>query len=31
MDTHLSTVSNRLNVVMKQLTIIATSSCPSAS
>ena len=28
MDTHLSTVSNRLNVVMKQLTIIATVFLP---
>ena len=28
MDTHLSTVSNRLNVVMKQLTIIATIFLP---
>ena len=28
MDTHLSTVSNRLNVVMKQLTIIATAFLP---
>jgi magnesium transporter len=28
MDTHLSTVSNRLNVVMKQLTIIATIILP---
>jgi magnesium transporter len=30
MDTHLSTVSNRLNVVMKQLTIIATIFLPLA-
>lgn len=30
MDTHLSTVSNRLNVVMKQLTIIATVFLPLA-
>jgi hypothetical protein len=28
LDTHLSTVSNRLNVVMKQLTIIATIFLP---
>jgi magnesium transporter len=28
MDTHLSTVSNRLNLVMKQLTIIATIFLP---
>ena len=28
MDTHVSTVSNRLNVVMKQLTIIATVFLP---
>jgi len=28
MDTHVSTVSNRLNVVMKQLTIIATIFLP---
>ena len=28
MDTHLSTVSNRLNVVMKQLTVIATIFLP---
>jgi magnesium transporter len=28
MDTHLSTVSNRLNQVMKQLTIIATIFLP---
>jgi magnesium transporter len=28
MDTHLSTVSNRLNVVMKQLTVIATVFLP---
>ena len=28
MDTHLSTVSNRLNVVMKQLAIIATIFLP---
>jgi magnesium transporter len=28
LDTHLSTVSNRLNVVMKQLTIIATVFLP---
>jgi len=28
MDTHISTVSNRLNVVMKQLTIIATIFLP---
>ena len=28
MDTHLSTVSNRLNVVMKQLAIIATVFLP---
>ena len=28
LDTHLSTVSNKLNVVMKQLTIIATISLP---
>ena len=28
MDTHLSTVSNRLNEVMKQLTIIATFFLP---
>jgi magnesium transporter len=28
MDTHLSTVSNRLNVVMKQLAIIATLFLP---
>jgi magnesium transporter len=28
MDTHLSTVSNRLNVVMKQLTIIAAVFLP---
>ena len=31
MDTHISTVSNRLNVVMKQLAIIATIFCHSAS
>jgi magnesium transporter len=31
MDTHLSMVSNRLNVVMKQLAIIAPCSCRSAS
>jgi magnesium transporter len=31
MDTHLSTVSNRLNVVMKQLAISPRCSCPSAS
>ena len=30
MDTHLSTVSNRLNVVMKQLTIIATVFLPAS-
>ena len=30
MDTHLSTVSNRLNVVMKQLAIIATIFLPSS-
>ncbi|HZQ57194.1 MAG TPA: magnesium transporter CorA family protein [Acidimicrobiales bacterium] len=30
MDTHLSTVSNRLNVVMKQLTVIATVFLPLA-
>ena len=28
MDTHISTVSNRLNVVMKQLAIIATVFLP---
>ena len=28
MDTHLSTVSNRMNVIMKQLTIIATIFLP---
>jgi Mg2+ and Co2+ transporter CorA len=28
LDTNLSTVSNRLNVVMKQLTIIATVFLP---
>jgi magnesium transporter len=28
MDTHISTVSNRLNVVMKQLTVIATVFLP---
>ena len=31
MDVYLSTVSNRLNAVMKQLAIIATSSCRSRS
>jgi magnesium transporter len=30
LDTHLSTVSNRLNVVMKQLTIIATIFLPAS-